>query len=144
MRSVADNFYVDDLLKSCKSDEKAIQLRAEMQALLHQGGFHIRKWNSSSSAVIQTVPEADRAANTELAITDREAGAEPTQKTLGVSWSCQTDCFTFHYAEPKEFEFTRRGVLSQMCRLFSWAAGSFYGTGSCTVPRGLHPGHRLG
>ncbi|XP_065195851.1 uncharacterized protein LOC135827251 [Sycon ciliatum] len=118
VRSVADNFYVDDLLKSCKSDEKAIQLRADMQALLLQGGFHIRKWNSSSSVVIQTVPEADRAANTELAITDREAGAEPTQKTLGVSWSCQTDCFTFHYAEPKEFEFTRRGVLSQMCRLF--------------------------
>ena len=118
VKTVAADFYVDDLLTSCKSDEQAVELRADVQELLRQGGFHIRKWNSNSAAVIQSVPEADRAANTELAITDRDAGVIPSQKTLGVSWSCQTDCFTFNYAEPQDFELTRRGVLSQMCRLF--------------------------
>lgn len=84
VQSVKEDFYVDDLLASCKSEDQAIDLRADIQKLLHRGGFHIRKRSSNSPAVIESVPEADRAANVELNLTVHDAGTMPTQKTLGV------------------------------------------------------------
>ena len=118
-RAIDESLYVDDLLHSSKTVENAVQLRQEIQQLLQQGGFHIRKWICNSSDVMSTIPPAEHAPNSSRCIVEHDDPAfVATQKTLGVSWSAEHDYFTFMYPEPEDIKFTKRGVLSQMCRLF--------------------------
>ena len=117
-QAVRENFYVDDMLASVDTAASAVQLRSQVQVLLADGGFHIRKWLSNSPTVMSSIPQTDRATNADLVITEHDSSVVGTQKALGVMWSCKTDCFSYQYAEPTSVELTRRGVLSQMCRLF--------------------------
>ncbi|XP_072173111.1 uncharacterized protein [Diadema setosum] len=59
--AVMRNFYVDDCLLSCSTNDDAIKLVAELVALLKKGGFRLTKRISNSPAVIESVPEEDRA-----------------------------------------------------------------------------------
>ena len=57
--SVKRNFYVDDCLKSVKSDEDAIRQVRDLTELLKKGGFRLTKWLSNSRTVVESVPESD-------------------------------------------------------------------------------------
>ena len=113
------DFYVDDLLGSAPNDSKAIAVRQELQQLLAEGSFHLRKWRSNSKAVLGTIPPEDRADNAMLCLEPKSdpAGAS-TVKTLGVAWDARTDTFTFVYQEPKEQRLTKRAVLSKMASVY--------------------------
>ena len=118
MTMVDESIYVDDLLGSLPSVEAAISARLEVQRLLAESGFHLRKWLSNSASVIQSVPEEDRAIGASVSVGDHTHCALPTVKTLGVSWTASEDAFTFRY-EPKFPErFTKRSVLSGLSSIF--------------------------
>ena len=50
------SFYVDDMLYSTKTEDKAIKVAKEMIDLCKQGGFNLTKWISNSKRVIQALP----------------------------------------------------------------------------------------
>ena len=54
-KAVENSFYVDDGLTGADSIGGAIDLCVQLQALFNQGGFLLRKWNSSEMAVLQQI-----------------------------------------------------------------------------------------
>ena len=55
---VMDDFYVDDLITGTDSLERATFLHAQLNDLLSKAGMLLRKWHSSSSAVLNTIHES--------------------------------------------------------------------------------------
>ena len=59
--TVTRNFYVDDCLKSIKSHEDLIDLVHEFRRLLRRGSFNLTMWTCNSRAVLEDIPQSDRA-----------------------------------------------------------------------------------
>ena len=110
--SVENFMYVDDLLDSCETVQRACHLRRQLSDLLAKAGFKLRKWSSNETAVIEDIPIEDRLSTLEI-------GKEelPKIKTLGVMWEAERDVFTFQ-VEPPTKEPTKRNVLSTIGSLF--------------------------
>ena len=112
--AVKDHCYMDDLMPSLDSAEKAIETRRQLTEMGDKAGFHVRKWVSNLTEVLADVPEEDRASEVDL-----EKNELPVTKTLGVSWTAREDQFLFHYSPPPEdFEYTKRNVLRKTATLF--------------------------
>lgn len=58
---VKKNVYVDDCLKSVPDDQEGVKVAKKLPQLLNRGGFHLTKWVSNSTAVIESIPESERA-----------------------------------------------------------------------------------
>lgn len=108
------DFYVDDLISGEESEEKAIQLRNELNELLAKGGFTLRKWCSNSLEVLAGLAPGQSATQSTLKFEEEES-----IKTLGILWEPSTDCFRFDISIQQEGkEVTKRHVLSQIAQLF--------------------------
>lgn len=59
--TVRKNFYLDDCLKSTTDDKTAISLCEDLRSMLAKGGFQLTKWSSSSRALLNSIPEEERA-----------------------------------------------------------------------------------
>ena len=62
-KTVEKNIYVDDLMKSVNSTEKAIILAQQLRELLQKGGFKLTKWLSNDREVLTAIPEGERASS---------------------------------------------------------------------------------
>ncbi|KAL9987286.1 hypothetical protein ACROYT_G001568 [Oculina patagonica] len=112
--AVKNHCYMDDLMPSVDSVEKAIETRRQLTEMGDKARFHVRKWVSNCPEVLEDVPQEDRASEVDL-----EKNQFPVTKTLGVSWSAQNDQFLFYYSPPAEdFEYTKRNVLKKTAALF--------------------------
>lgn len=113
---VSDNFYVDDGLTSTATEDTAVSLMKRTQiALRTNGGIHLHKIASNSKQVLAAFPAEDLAkgiSNLELSKDDL-----PVQRSLGLLWNLNSDCFTFQVSD-SEKPFTRRGVLSVVNSLY--------------------------
>jgi hypothetical protein len=112
---VRENFYVDDGIKSVPSTEEAIQLIADTQGLCRKGGFNLHKIIANDKNVIKTVPPEDRAQDIQKM--DIVSDDLPVERTLGVQWCIQSDCFQFQ-VELQDKPITRRGILSTVSSIF--------------------------
>jgi len=61
INTVRLNFYVDDCQKSLPSVEDAVCHVGELRSLLQRGGFGLTKWISNNRAVLESMPESERA-----------------------------------------------------------------------------------
>ena len=61
VETVKKNMYVDDLMKSIDTTQKAINLVGQLRELLSKGGFRLTKWYSNKPEVIAAIPESERA-----------------------------------------------------------------------------------
>ena len=105
--TVLNNFYIDDLCKSCPSEEDSIRLISQITKLLHSGGFQLTKFLSNSKRVLDSVLQEDRAAS----VMDNVDHDLPTQKALGLYWDAQNDKFRIKVnVQPKKC--TRRNMLA--------------------------------
>ena len=59
VNTVKRNFYVDDYLKSVKSEQDGISLAKDLTNLPEKGGFRLTKWLSNSREVVESIPESD-------------------------------------------------------------------------------------
>ena len=59
-KTLQDNVYVDDLLKSLDNEGEAIKLIKNVKAMCASGGFKLTKFLSNSKQVLQSIVEADR------------------------------------------------------------------------------------
>lgn len=112
---VLNNFYVDDCLASAASEEEAITLHHELQAICAKGGFRLNKWISNSRHVLAAIPEADRAK--EVMNLDMDHDSLPVERVLGVQWCIQSDTFRFKI-NLKNQPCTRRGILSTVSSIY--------------------------
>ena len=112
--TVLESTYMDDSMDSVRSDEEGVELVRQLSALWHKASMHPRKWLSNSTAVLQTIPEEDRAEEINLT-----KGELPNVKTLGDLWLAKEDQFTFQLqlseigSNP-----TKRAFLSATASLF--------------------------
>ena len=113
MRTVDRDFYVDDLLKSVKTDEIAVQLTRELIELLKCGGFRLTKWMSNSRKVLAAVPKDERA----RPLLDLDLDDLPVERALGVHWDVNRDTFRFRVV-PQDKPLTKRGLLSTISSLY--------------------------
>lgn len=114
VRTVEQNFYMDDCFKSVDSEEDAIHLSSELSQLLKRGGFRLTKWLSNKRKVIESVPVLDRAAS----IRDLDFDHTLMERALGVQWHVTLDTFSFTIAT-KDKPTTRRGILSVISLIYN-------------------------
>ena len=93
VETIRKHFYVDDYMKSVPTEDSAITLSAELQELLAKGGFRLTKWLSNSKSVMRAIPTNDWAKS--LHELDLDHDDLPYERTLGVLWDVERDCFTF-------------------------------------------------
>ena len=115
VETIANNFYVDDCLKSVETPGDGIALVKDVTSLLESGGFHITKWLSNSREVLDSMSENERAPCV------KDLGANdilPKERALGVLWNTETDTFGFQSMARKQYPVTRRSILSLVCSIY--------------------------
>ena len=113
---VHNEFYVDDSLISLQTSEQGIDLITRTQQVLqNEGKLRLHKIASNNIDVMNAFPTADLSKD----IKDLDLGSDslPTQRSLGITWSLDSDMFMFHVSEVQQ-PFTRRGILSTVNSLF--------------------------
>ncbi|XP_055622182.1 uncharacterized protein LOC129765778 [Toxorhynchites rutilus septentrionalis] len=60
-QSIAEDFYVDDLLTGARDVQSSIQLMNDISTTLESAGFQLKKWASNSVEVMQNIPPEDLA-----------------------------------------------------------------------------------
>lgn len=106
---IKTDFYVDDVLSGANSVEKARDLYAELKSLMNSACFNLRKWTSNSSELLKTIPSSDRELQAENGMI----------KTLGVTWSPQTDDFKFNLSiQLDDIPNTKRQLTSEVASLY--------------------------
>lgn len=112
---VERDFYMDDGLKSVPSPEMAIDLLKRTQDMLAGSNLRLHKLASNNKEVIRAFPSEDYANS--LKELDLGTGSLPTQRSLGLLWNLDTDCFNFH-VQVDERPYTRRGLLALVKSLY--------------------------
>ncbi|XP_057695101.1 thymocyte nuclear protein 1 isoform X1 [Corythoichthys intestinalis] len=112
---VMRHFYVDDGLASTASSEEAVEILTNAQNMLAQSNLKLHKIASNDSKVVEAFPVAERAKD--LKDLDLEFDNIPLQRSLGVLWDLENDCFTFHVNTDQK-PYTRRGVLATINSLY--------------------------
>lgn len=105
---VDKNFYVDDGLTSTEDTQQAIDLMQRTQAMLATANLRLHKIASNEAQVSEAF-STDRSTN--LQNLDMSKDTIPVQRSLGVCWDLNSDCFTFR-VDLETRPFTKRGVLS--------------------------------
>ncbi|XP_061169198.1 uncharacterized protein LOC133178524 [Saccostrea echinata] len=107
---INNNFYVDDGLLSCFSEEEAISLVHRTKGALNEGGkLRLHKFASNSRTLLDSFPSSDLAKN--LKDLDLGAASLPLQRSLGLLWDTDSDVFLFKVSDEQK-PFTKRGALS--------------------------------
>ncbi|XP_068720766.1 uncharacterized protein [Montipora capricornis] len=115
------NFYVDDVLKSASTEDKAIDLvkdvkeqgrrgaRMAKSAVCRNGGLNLTKFVGNTERIIKSIRDEHRADNVKsLTLGQNKL---PIDRALGVIWCIESDTFNFKI-ELKDKPCTRRGILS--------------------------------
>ena len=111
------NFYVDDGITSVESPDEAVSLvKRTQKALYEEGGLKFHKIASSDKEVLKAFPEVDLEKN--LKTLDFSKNSLPVQRSLGLSWDLEKDCFIFQIADLQKKPLTKRGVLSGVNSLY--------------------------
>ena len=65
-KTIQNNLYMDDFIKSVETPEEAIKVFKQLQPLLSKHGFELKKWITNSDVVTNAIPEDLRSvSNTE-------------------------------------------------------------------------------
>ena len=104
-----NNFYVDDCLFSIETEEVAISIVNNLRSLLLKGGYKLTKRLSTSSQVMQAIPDEEKSKSVRNAIPPSVPLS--CHRILGVSWDVKTDEFYVSVELPK-LPCTKRGILS--------------------------------
>lgn len=107
------DFYMDDLLSGCETEDEAVSIYNDMNKLLNLGGFELQKWSSNNENVLKYMGTNKR--------DDHELPLKVNSfvKVLGVNWNRNADSFVYslNLAETKE-SITKRRVLSDVAKLY--------------------------
>ena len=119
IETVNRDMYVDDMMKSTSTTEKAISLASQLRTLIEKGGFRLTKWYSNDREVMATIPESERAKS----VVNLELEQLPTESALGLKWNIEEEKFVWEVMEKmlqrvSQKPVTRRGIVSAIFSLF--------------------------
>ena len=106
---------MDDGLKSVPTVEEALNLVKNVKQMCSKGGFNLHKFLSNSKEVIKSIQQSDRADGVKEM--DLDLDSLPLERTLGVHWCIESDCFQFSIVL-QDKPCTRRGILSTVSSVF--------------------------
>ena len=110
--TVMKNFYVDDLLKSVKSEEYAVDLIKRVKEMCAAGGFNLTKFICNRKNVLMSIDKRKDVKDTDLAKEEL-----PTERALGVYWNVQEDALYFK-VNLKEKPRNQRDMLSMLSSFY--------------------------
>ncbi|UYV77693.1 hypothetical protein LAZ67_15001961, partial [Cordylochernes scorpioides] len=108
------DFYVDDLVTGTFSVDEGKNLAQELYGLLSAGGFELRKWTSNVPDVLSLLPNHLRSTNTNIGFEE----SKEFVNVLGLQWQPRTDGFTLKGIALPLNSMTKRGILSQVAKIF--------------------------
>ena len=92
-KTLAKNFYVDNLLKSAPDAQSAISLIKAVTKMCKAGGFKLGKFISNNTVVLKSLQEGQRRKGVKDA--GLSSGELPVERALGVQWIIDEDTFRF-------------------------------------------------
>ena len=110
------SFYVDDLMGGAETEEEAVQLYQDLNQILQHASFTLKKWRSSSSAVLKQIPEEMKEKLPHQDLVDMHSASYP--KALGVTWNSRDDSMAISTNLAKEYVASKRGLISDVARTF--------------------------
>lgn len=110
-KTLLKDFYVDDLLTGANTISHLNQIRNELNTLLLENGFQLRKFASNNKSVL---PEC----NNSLSETVISLDKQEENKTLGLNWNFETNVIKFSVNSSNHNNCTKRTILSVISRLF--------------------------
>ncbi|KAL9977579.1 hypothetical protein ACROYT_G014998 [Oculina patagonica] len=113
INTVLRHFYVDDMLRALKNEEIAIKVAHDLMSLLARGGFRLTKFMSNSRAVLEAIPNQERA----VPSIDLDLDDLPIERALGVRWNVEKDTFGFKVVSCDKPD-TMRGLLSYVSSFY--------------------------
>ena len=114
--SVNKNFYVDDWLKSVKTEATAIKIVDEVSQLVARVGFKLTSYTSNSRNLLSKIDPEILAKNLKnFCLAPKEE--LPTERTLGVMWNMENDNIEFSINLPVK-QATKRGVLATVFSIY--------------------------
>lgn len=108
-----EDTYVDDVISGVDTPQEAVKLQKQLSQLLKSGGFHLRKWNSNSTELMETIPNEDREIQNLFPIQKPKM-----PKALGINWDTIEDtfCFTINFNISENI--TKSSLLSDASKIF--------------------------
>ncbi|XP_062700521.1 uncharacterized protein LOC134284941 isoform X2 [Aedes albopictus] len=120
VHAIVHDHYVDDMLISVETEEKAIQLATEVKGIHERGGFEMRNWVSNAPAVVAAL-DGEKTDGKNLSIGETDT----TEKVLGMWWDTTADCFTYKLSSRHDADLlsgrkrpTKREVLRTLMMVF--------------------------
>lgn len=111
-QSILENFYVDDFLGGSDSIDAAKQLVTDLNHVLSQGGFTLRKWASNIPSVLENLSEDLKSIKQNVTFLE-----DSSQKILGLVWNSKEDILRIHINTVKAVH-TKRDLLSMIAQIF--------------------------
>ena len=121
---VKQQLYVDDCLLGFNTLDEAIVRYKEIDKLMKEGSFPLKKYISNSQELLQAIPEEDRALTAPMALQERDFTLSPEKipKLLGCQWNSHIDVLqymgVFEIMAPSDKPETMRSLTSRACRIF--------------------------
>ena len=84
-KTIQNNFYMEDFIKSVETPEEAIKVFKQLQPLLSKHGFALKKWITNSNVVTNAIPEDLRSISNTKQV-EVEPGKEGSS-VLGLQWT---------------------------------------------------------
>lgn len=113
--SILHDIYVDDYISGHSSEAELSRICQGVANELKKGQFYLRKWRSNSSTVLENIHD-DKGEDLLKLTNDDNA------KTLGLRWSCKSDCLFFSVKLDTNPECikrsSKRSVLSTIGQIF--------------------------
>lgn len=99
---ILNDFYVDDLITGADTAEDAKNLKFEINKILEEYGFFLRKWSSNKSNIL----ESDNSAN-QYYVNDGDI-----KRALGIVWHARADLLTYSVRDINTCNIpnTKRGI----------------------------------
>ena len=114
---VFKSFYVDDCLARADTPDEALELHQELRNLLLKGGFNLCKWRSSSTKVMESIPNELHDPSHLKGITEENCKESP--KALGIHWNSLDDSLYASVGDSLgEDCCTKRQLISDIARVF--------------------------
>ena len=135
VKKILESIYVDDVVSGAENEEEAFTMYQRSKAVLHAGGFNLRKFSTNSSMLRERIHQEENAGHSVPASTPHSdetysktmlGGAQSIaageQKTLGVKWCVETDHFILDVSEvgrqARSLSPTKRHIVSLVGRIY--------------------------
>ena len=115
--TVKHDFYVDDLLKSQKTEESAIDLVKNVREMCASRGFKLTMFISNSRTALETIPIEDHTKG--LKDLDLKFDSLPIERALGMLWNVENDTLEFKITLVDK-PLTRRGILATVSSIIDY------------------------